>query len=452
MSRGGRLLALGIALLVAGCTLAEPTPPAAFRGIGPEQSLVDPAASPSAASGAIIPAPGSSSAVYAPNPAAIVVAIDPGHGGCLDWGVPNPYDNKVAKSEKADTLGIALALRDLLTAQGITVVLTRSQDEALAGDNYRQPGLPRGALPRRNGDGPPVRPSVPEATRTRDELSARIDLANLARADLFVSLHINSMTRTGSVFKIAATQTYYTDAFAVGRCLSAPGLGGGARVVVSDAQGRRVSRQDRGIDGTAPYLYVLKPAGGDPKSPRRGLLMPAILSEVRGPSRSRRRASCRRRPPAAGQQPRGSTVESSTTCGSVLLRLGSTRSSRVGAREPPALRWRATGHHFWPALLPWGLRAAASADQHRNGHLAGRPPAQRGLGGHAQPYFAQAPSLHPLDTAIPTLGPGEAVELQVELPAASNGRQVAWVTLATAAGTPLAAGGSPPLELATAGP
>ena len=43
----------------------------------------------------------------APNPSAIVVAIDPGHGGCLDWGVPNPYDNKVDKSEKADTLGIA---------------------------------------------------------------------------------------------------------------------------------------------------------------------------------------------------------------------------------------------------------------------------------------------------------------------------------------------------------
>ena len=55
----------------------------------------------------MIAAPGSTSEVYRPNPAAIVVAIDPGHGGCLDWGVPNPYDNKVAKSEKADTLGIA---------------------------------------------------------------------------------------------------------------------------------------------------------------------------------------------------------------------------------------------------------------------------------------------------------------------------------------------------------
>ena len=29
-------------------------------------------------------------ASIAPNPGAIVVAIDPGHGGCLDWGVPDP--------------------------------------------------------------------------------------------------------------------------------------------------------------------------------------------------------------------------------------------------------------------------------------------------------------------------------------------------------------------------
>src|SRR5207253_3063389 len=98
---------------------------------------------------------------------AIVVAIDAGHGGCLDWGVPNPYDNKVGKSEKADTLGIALALRDLLTAQGITVVLTRTTDTALAGDLY--PALGCNGAPFRdvNGDGiTGFGPGVPDATRT----------------------------------------------------------------------------------------------------------------------------------------------------------------------------------------------------------------------------------------------------------------------------------------------
>ena len=53
-----------------------------------------------------------------------------------------------------------------------------------------------------NGDGiTGFGPGVPDATRTRDELSARIDLANLARADLFISLHINSMTQNGVVYK-----------------------------------------------------------------------------------------------------------------------------------------------------------------------------------------------------------------------------------------------------------
>ena len=100
----------------------------------------------------MIPAPGSTSEVYRPNPSAIVVVIDPGHGGCLDWGVPNPYDNKVAKSEKADTLGIALALRDLLAAQGITVVLTRNDDSALAGDLYPPLGCQGAPFRDVNGD------------------------------------------------------------------------------------------------------------------------------------------------------------------------------------------------------------------------------------------------------------------------------------------------------------
>ena len=117
-----------------------------------------------------------------------MVAIDPGHGGCLDWGVANPYDNKAGQGEKADTLGIGLALKALLEAQGVTVVMTRSDDSALAGDDY--PSLGCDGPPWRdvNGDGiSGFGPNVPEATRTRDELSARIDLANVARADIWRS-------------------------------------------------------------------------------------------------------------------------------------------------------------------------------------------------------------------------------------------------------------------------
>ena len=55
----------------------------------------------------MVPAPGSSSTVYEPNPGAIVVAIDPGHGGCLDWGVPDPQKRGAAFSEKMMTLASA---------------------------------------------------------------------------------------------------------------------------------------------------------------------------------------------------------------------------------------------------------------------------------------------------------------------------------------------------------
>ena len=82
-----------------------------------------------------MPAPGSSSTVYEPNPGAIVVAIDPGHGGCLDWGVPDPLERGDGFSEKAMTLAIGLELKRVLEAQGITVVMTRGADEALAGDD-----------------------------------------------------------------------------------------------------------------------------------------------------------------------------------------------------------------------------------------------------------------------------------------------------------------------------
>src|SRR5207244_10784154 len=115
---------------------------------------------------------------------------------------------------------------------------------------------------------------------TRVEFSARIDIAKQARADLFVSRHINSMTENGVLFKIAATQTYYTDAFAWAD--ASRRLASAVEADVSKSMGKAGAyrRQDRGIDGSAPYLYVLKPAGSDAKSPRRGLQMPAILSEV----------------------------------------------------------------------------------------------------------------------------------------------------------------------------
>ena len=57
--------------------------------------------------------------MYPPNPGAIVVAIDAGHGGCLDWGVPDPSERGQAYAEETLTLGIAQRLEALLVDDGI---------------------------------------------------------------------------------------------------------------------------------------------------------------------------------------------------------------------------------------------------------------------------------------------------------------------------------------------
>lgn len=392
--------------------------------------------------------------MFEPNPSAIVVAIDPGHGGCLDWGVPNPYDNKVEKSEKADTLGIALALRDLLKAQGITVVLTRTEDTALAGDLYPPLGCNGAPFRDVNGDGVAgFGPSVPEATRTRDELSARIDLANLARADLFVSIHINSMTENGVVFKIAATQTFYTDAFPWADASRRLASAVEADVSKSMRRAGAYTRQDRGIDGTAPYLYVLKPPGSDAKSPRRGLQMPAILSEVGSVSLKAESellaTSAGREAAATGvydgiadylqQRQLAARIDALVPGGSA-----GTAPEAVPGKGPPfwapvlpdsgpvTLRLTNTGMASWPS----GMRLAAAWQATQGPYLAVAPP-----------------HLAPMAIPVPALKPGESVELSVPLQApTSSGRQVAWITLLSAGGIPLTSSGSPPIQLANTAP
>ncbi|HEY5079304.1 MAG TPA: N-acetylmuramoyl-L-alanine amidase [Opitutaceae bacterium] len=81
-----------------------------------------------------------------------IIAIDPGHGG-TDDGSGN---RALGTTEKANTLDVSLRLRKLLVAAGYTVVLTRDSDVDL---------------------------SKP----------LRSEIANLAKADLFVSVHFNSL-------------------------------------------------------------------------------------------------------------------------------------------------------------------------------------------------------------------------------------------------------------------
>ncbi len=391
--------------------------------------------------------------MYAPNPGALVVAIDPGHGGCLDWGVPNPYDNKVDKSEKADTLGIGLALKSLLEAQGVTVVMTRTDDSALAGDDYAPLGCHGAPWRDVNGDGiTGFGPKVPEATRTRDELSARIDLANVARADIFIAIHINSMTDNGVLYRIAASQTYYTDAFAwaaTSKRLAQAVQDGAVR---SLAGATNYKRQDRGIDGTAPYLYELKPAGTDPKSPRRPLLMPAILSEVGSVSLQ---AESELLATNAGRQAAARGVFDGVAAyfaqRPLAARLDAVLPGGAAGLQPEAVS--GSGPPFWPPVLPDATHLSVRMI---NTGSAAWPAGVRlaaGWGATTAPYLAAAPAdLAPLEVTVPALAPGASVELGLTLPAPPSGRQVAWITLLAANGAPLTEAGSPALQVATRGP
>ena len=104
-------------------------------------------------------------AIYPANPGAIVIVVNPGHGGRFSGAVNGPY------MEKDYNLAIALQLKALLERAGVTVVMTRTTDVAV--------NEPASDL---NGDG--------VLDRYDDDL-ARSDIANEARADIAVHVHNN---------------------------------------------------------------------------------------------------------------------------------------------------------------------------------------------------------------------------------------------------------------------
>jgi hypothetical protein len=141
----------------------------------------------------------------------------------------------------------------MLEAAGVGVVITRSSDTFV---------------------------NTPEEDRTADgviddddELAARPDLANEARADLFVAIHNNNAVNTG----VGGPSTYYYD----GRPFS-----GRSERLASIIQDEMVAALD-GVGPTSyePYdhgvliypYYVLR--GFDPPRLRRPTQMPGVLSE-----------------------------------------------------------------------------------------------------------------------------------------------------------------------------
>ena len=91
------------------------------------------------------------------------ITIDPGHGGS-DSGAIGP----TGVTEKSVTLRIALELEKILKEEGATVHMTRTRDTEVS---------PKGA----------------HATDA-EELQARCDIANRAKSDIFISIHMDSFT------------------------------------------------------------------------------------------------------------------------------------------------------------------------------------------------------------------------------------------------------------------
>ncbi len=444
-------------LLLAACDggSASFTPlPSESTGASPS-ATVEPTVAPT--TGAVEPAPGSDSAVYAPNPGAILVAIDAGHGGCLDWGVPDPSVRGVQLAEKTLTLGIAQRLRDRLTADGIGVLMIRDGDEALAGDF--EPDFGCDGAPWRDVDGD-GNAGFEETgrIRTRDELQARIDLANLAAADAFVSIHINSPAEGGQTIEIAFGQTFYDDETPwgpEGSASLADTIQRGAAAALDPLV--TYSRQDRGTEAVAYYAISRTWADGDTCEtpgdefckPQRGLLMPSALAEVGSITL---RVEHDLLASVAGQD----AVADGLFDGLVEYFSARPLAGRIGLADAPVGMAPepvpGEGPPYWPPMAPSGpveLRLT-------NTGIVAWPAGSQLVAGWGEtelPYLAAAPdSLEPLDVEVPPLEPGESVVVSVELPAVPGAeRAVAWISLSVARAS-LADRGSVALQLSSEAP
>ena len=451
-SRAKGLAALGIAaaLVACGAQTASPTTPPLVSA--PPSNV----ASEPPTIGAVEPAPGSDSQVYAPNPGAIVVAIDPGHGGCLDWGVADPSQRGVELAEKTLTLGIARGLRDRLEAEGVTVVMIRDDDVALAGDDYPELGCEGPPWRDVNGDGEAG--FDPEgATRTRDELQARLDLANLSQADAFVSIHINSPFDGGETIEVAFSETFYTDETPWGIDVTEPLARGVQDGVVAELDALAgYERGDRGITAhnfylVAPPLFETTPERPDPvKQPTRGALMPAILSEV-GSITLRAEHDLLASP--SGQ----AAVADGLFDGLAWFFRERQAAVRIGLEDtaagstPTPVEGDGPPYWAWPAPADgaWRLRITNTGTEPIEAGsriVAGWEPSD-------EPYLYLPPAqLVEIGEPLPALAPGESVAVVAAMPVPeSSGRSVAWISLSTSS-TTFADLGSPALQLAREAP
>lgn len=150
-----------------------------------------------------------------------VIAIDPGHGGSDPGSV-----GATGSLEKNITFAICQELKGMLEASGAKVVLTRTKDVDVARAN----------------------------ASAKEELQARINVAEKAKADIFVSVHMDAFVSRD----VGGTSTYIY-----------PKTNGDARLgkFIKDGVVNQLSTQDRGVRNC--NFYVVKFSS-----------MPATLVEI----------------------------------------------------------------------------------------------------------------------------------------------------------------------------
>lgn len=175
-----------------------------------------------------------------PKPTGKVIYIDAGHGGRDAGAVHEDANGRVDLTEKEVNLAIALKLADMLRQEGYTVRMARTDDTTPGGS-------------------------------TAADLQARVDQANKAGADLFVSIHNDSSANRS----VRGTSVYY--------CSDRPFSADSQRLatlvnnaLTANLQKAGYNAPNHGVkdDEAMGHFAVLAPANLD-----RASKMPGILGE-----------------------------------------------------------------------------------------------------------------------------------------------------------------------------
>ncbi len=146
-----------------------------------------------------------------------IIYIDPGHGG------PDGGAGDERALEKHIALNVSLMIRDYLQEQGALVIMTREKDLDLADESTK--GYSR---------------------RKVEDLKKRLKLINQSEADLFLSIHLNSIPSP----RWSGAQTFYNPKYEENKEL--------AKAIQSELK-RNLENTDREAKGLQS-VYILKNA------------------------------------------------------------------------------------------------------------------------------------------------------------------------------------------------